>query len=177
MGPQQGPAQIAYVVNDLRTAARQMSERYGAGPFYLVERIELVSATHRGRPCGFVHSSAYGQWGQVMLELVKQDDDGPSPFRDLYEPGREGLHHLAFFVADLDQAIARYERDGMPLATRATTRGGVSFAFVDAAATLGHMIELYEPGETLLGFYGHVRAAAVGWDGRDPLRPLRATGD
>ncbi|MEQ8483785.1 MAG: VOC family protein [Pseudomonadales bacterium] len=170
MPSRSGPVQIAYFVTDIRASARRFSERFGAGPFYVIDRIELESATHRGQPCGFVHSSAYGQWGDVMVELVQQDDDGPSPFRDLFAPGQEGLHHLAFFVPDLERAIDDHERLGMPLATRARTRTGVAFAFVDATATLGHLIELYEPGEALEGFYRLVREAALGWDGREPLR-------
>ena len=167
-----GPVQIAYFVSDIRASARRFSERFGAGPFFLIDCIELESATHRGRPCSFVHSSAYGQWGEVMVELVQQDDDGPSPFRDLYQPGQEGLHHLAFFVPDLERAIDDHERLGMPLATRARTRTGVAFAFVDATATQGHLLELYEPGEALQGFYRLVREAAASWDGREPLRTL-----
>ena len=44
---------------------------------------------------------------------------------------------------------------------------------VDLTATLGHMLELYEPGPDLLRFYAYVRKAAAGWDGSRPLRRLR----
>jgi catechol 2,3-dioxygenase-like lactoylglutathione lyase family enzyme len=166
------PAQIAYFVTDIEASAREMGQRFGAGPFYLIRRIELASALHRERSCRFVHSSAYGQWGGVMLELVQQDEEGPSPFRDLFAPGQQGLHHLAFFVPDLQSAIHAHARNGMPLATRATTTGGTEFAFVDASATLGHMIELYEPTPALNGFYRQVREASIGWNGDDPVRWL-----
>jgi catechol 2,3-dioxygenase-like lactoylglutathione lyase family enzyme len=165
--------QIAYFVTDIRAAARRMHATFGAGPFHIIERIELARGEHRGQPCPFVHSSAYGQWGNVMLELVQQDIEGPSPFRDLFAPGQEGLHHVATFVDDMAVAIAQYQAAGLPLAARAWTHTGTEFAFVDATATLGHMIELYEPSAGLLGFYEFVRASAVDWDGRDPVRVLR----
>ena len=43
---------------------------------------------------------------------------------------------------------------------------------VDSSAELGHMLELYEPGEALRRFYAYVRRAAQDWDGRDPVRRL-----
>ena len=52
---------------------------------------------------------------------------------------------------------------------------GVDFAMVDLTATLGHMLELYEPGPDLLRFYAYVRKCADGWDGSRPLRRLRLT--
>ncbi len=164
------PVQIAYFVTDIEAAARSMNARFGAGPFFVARRIALARGVHRGRACRFVHSSAYGQWGEVMLELVQQDEEGPSPFRDLFAPGREGLHHLAYFVSDLDAAIDACSGDALPLASRATTESGVEFAFVDATASLGHMLELYEASPPLRGFYQLVREAAAGWDGSDLIR-------
>ena len=92
--------QVAYFVPDIRAAARQMTDTFGAGPFFVIDRIELAWGEHRGENCPFVHSSAYGQWGEVMMELVQQDSDGASPFRDLYAPGQSGLHHVATMVDD-----------------------------------------------------------------------------
>lgn len=107
-----------------------------------------------------------------MLELVQQEDNGPSPFRDLYGPGQQGIHHLACFVEDLDSAIVGFEQRGLPLAARARATLGTEFAFIDATAQLGHMIELYVPDEGLTGFYDFVKTAAMDWDGRDPVRTL-----
>jgi catechol 2,3-dioxygenase-like lactoylglutathione lyase family enzyme len=164
--------QIAYFVSDIRAAAARMHAAFGAGPFYIIERIELARGEHRGSDCPFVHSSAYGQWGSVMMELVQQDVEGPSPFRDMYAPGMEGLHHVATFVDDVGAAIDHYAAAGMPLAARAWLPSGTEFAFVDARATLGHMIELYVPTPGLLGFYDFIRQAAEGWDGAEPIRVL-----
>jgi len=44
---------------------------------------------------------------------------------------------------------------------------------VDLSATLGHMLELYEPNEDLRRFYAHVCKCAAGWDGERPVRRLR----
>ena len=167
-------AQVAYFVDDIRLAARNMSLTFGAGPFYIVEEIKLEWGEHRGQPCKFVHSSAYGQWGNIMMELVQQDSEGPSPFRDLYPPGQTGLHHVATMVTSLPEAYTSFAAAGIPLATRAQTLTGVEFAFLDAVGSMGHFIEVYERSETLVGFYDFIREAAKDWDGADPVRTLSA---
>lgn len=163
------PVQIAYAVPDAEAAARSWADTFGAGPFFLNEHIPLTDVVYRGRPGAFDHTSAYGQWGEIMVELVQDHGVAPSPVRELYSPGESGLHHLAFFVDDLQQATDALAGRGYPLAMSAVART-TRFHFVDAVARLGHFIELYEPTDGLQGFYGLVRDAARGWDGRDPVR-------
>ena len=164
--------QIAYFVSDAREAAARMVDLHGAGPFHVIDRIELAWGELRGEPCDFVHTSAYGQWGEVMMELVQQDVEGPSPFREMYPPGQEGLHHLAIMVEDLEQTYRRVGEAGFDLAARAETKTGTEFAFVDTVASFGHMTEIYEATPALTRFYDFVRDASRDWDGTDPIRTL-----
>ncbi|MEO9492492.1 MAG: VOC family protein, partial [Marinomonas sp.] len=155
-------------------AAKAHSASFGSGPFFVMRHIPVTRSLHRGVEQPFEHSSAYGQWGDVMVEFVQQHNDDPSACHDLYPAGsgRYGLHHSAVWVDDLPLAIAQFEADGMPLAQLSTTGFGTDFAFVDASATLGHMIELYEGSERLRGFYTMVRDASTGWDVSDVIREL-----
>lgn len=166
--------QLAYAVQDVEAAALAHHRHFGSGPFFVLRHVSLASSVHRGVARPFDHSSAYGQWGGMMIELVQQHNPDPSALHDMYPhgSGREGLHHTALFVDDLDAAIARFAAEGMPLAQLSVTQGGTAFAFVDARARLGHMLELYEPSPQLTGFYDLVAQAARGWDGSDPVREL-----
>lgn len=166
--------QLAYKVGDLEAAVATHHRQFGSGPFFVARHVALASSQHRGVDQPFDHSSAYGQWGSVMVELVVQHNPDPSALHDMfpYRSGAEGMHHAALFVDDLDAAIARFEADGAPLAQLSVTTGGTAFAFVDTRASLGHMLELYEPTEQLTGFYDFVAKGAKGWDGRDLLREL-----
>jgi catechol 2,3-dioxygenase-like lactoylglutathione lyase family enzyme len=163
-----GLVQVAYAVDDVETAAREFARRLGAGPFFLRRHIELAVASHRGAAARFDHSSAYGQWGMVQVELVHVHDATPAPLAAAV--GGSGLHHVAWFVADIDAERSRLEALGWPEVLAAETAGGLRFAFHDARADLGHLVEIYEPAERLVTFYGAVAAAAAGWDGAEPVR-------
>lgn len=165
------PVQIAYHVPDPAAAARELAASRGWGPFFLFEHIPLASCLHRGTPAPFDHSSAYGQAGDLMIELITQHNDGPSALRDAFAPHERGVHHVACFVDDVAEAIAAQTRAGLAIALDAVTSNGTRFAMVDTRAALGHMLELYERAK-VAPFYAMVRDAARGWDGRDPLRRL-----
>jgi hypothetical protein len=166
--------QVAYFVPDIEQAALAHCAAFGSGPFFLGRHVPLRWSEHRGQPVIHDHSSAYGQWGEVMVEFVQQHGDDPSTFHDIFPAGsgRFGLHHTAVFVNAVDEAIAWFAGQAMPLAQLSETTTGTRYAFVDASATLGHMIELYEPSKGLLGFYAMVANAAKNWGGSDPLREL-----
>jgi catechol 2,3-dioxygenase-like lactoylglutathione lyase family enzyme len=161
------PVQVAYAVVDVVAAAASFAESTGAGPFFVIDHVPLSSARVRGADGQFDHSSAYGQWGEVMVELV-EEHSAPAIV------AAPGIHHLAFMVPDLRAATQRCVALGWPEVLFARTTGGQEFAFCDARATLGHLVELYEPSPRLTGFYAMVRAAAAGWDGTSVVRRVGA---
>jgi hypothetical protein len=167
------PVQIAYHVADPERAAHGFAREFGWGPFFLFEHIALSSCVFRGEPAVFDHSSAYGQAGEVMIELITQHGDSPSVLRDLFERDAVGVHHVAHFVADLPEALAGARAAGEVVALDACTATGTNFAMLDTSRKLGHMVELYEGTGDLLKFYRFVRRAAEGWDGASPLRRLQ----
>jgi hypothetical protein len=158
------PVQVAYAVTDVSTAAALFAKQTGAGPFFVIEHIAIESARVGGNRESFDHSSAYGQWGPIMVELVHEH---AAP---LVQP--PGLHHLAFMVPDLAVSMAECATHGWPELLWARTTGGLEFAFCDARHQRGHLIELYEPSPRLLKFYEMVVGASRGWDGSLPVRHL-----
>ena len=160
LGP---PKQIAYAVPNAFKAAEQWATNFGAGPFFIAEHIPVSEVIYRGDPSTFDHTSAYGQWGDVMVELVQDHGSGPSVVRDMYQPHESGLHHLAYFVDDIEQATSELGELGFPLGMSALA-GETRFHHVDATDILGHFIELYEPNKALVAFYERVREAAQDWD-------------
>ena len=69
--PDLGPVvQIAYAVEDLQETANSWSELYGIAPFFIKENIPLEKVRVKGVDSVFDHSSAYAQWGSLMVELI-----------------------------------------------------------------------------------------------------------
>jgi hypothetical protein len=164
--------QIAYHVPDPAAAAARYAREWGWGPFFLFEHIALTRSLYRGATRPFDHSSAYGQAGDVMVELISQHDDEPSVLRDMYSREQTGLHHVAMFVDSLSAALKAARSQGHAIALEATTADGTEFAMVDRRADLGHMLEYYEPRAGLAKFYAYVKRKSIGWDGSDPVRRL-----
>ena len=77
---------------------------------------------------------------------------------------------MAFVVEDRDEAAAALDERGRPELLFATTTTGTAFAFHDARATHGHLVEIYERTERLAGFHDLVRRSWEGWTGDDPIR-------
>jgi catechol 2,3-dioxygenase-like lactoylglutathione lyase family enzyme len=151
------PVQIAYVVDDPHRAAARWEQSFGAGPFIVREHIPVVDVVHRGTPSSFDHTSAYGWWGSTMIELFCQHDRRPSAVSERFGPGESGLHHIACFVDDFDEALKRATAAGLDVAMTARA-GNTEFAFIDDVATRGHYWELYEGSDALRAFYDHVRS-------------------
>jgi hypothetical protein len=166
-----GFVQLAYFVEDIFAAAENWASTFGAGPFLVMEHIPLENVVYRGEPGMLDHSSAYGQYGSLMLELVQQNGSDPSAFMDMYTPGAYGIHHTARFAPDLDADIALYRERGHATAMRASA-GELDFAFIDTRATLGHMTELYQDCDMIRGFYQLVAEAAHNWDRKETFFQL-----
>jgi hypothetical protein len=174
MRPAASAVQIAYHVPDPERAAVELSQRFGWGPFFYFEHIPLARCRYRGSPAAFDHSSAYGQAGELMVELITQHDDSPSVLRDIYARDAVGIHHVAHFVPSLAAAVEDARCANIEIALEACTATGTAFVMLDLTRQLGHMIEIYEGRGELIKFYRYVRRAADGWDGSLPLRRLNA---
>lgn len=167
--------QIAYYVEDVNEAARRHSALYGSGPFFVLD-IPEMDVTYRGKKQPFEHTTAVGQWGNIQVEFLQQDGDEPSILRELYPAGcgRTGLHHVALFVDDINDAVAQMEKAGFPEVCRSGPKGTDTFAvFVDTVQQFGHFVELYEPKPALAALYEMVAKAATGFAGSDPVRSLK----
>lgn len=163
--------QIAYLVDDVEEAAHRMATTLGAGPFLIGESIPLSHCLYRGEEKPLDHTNACGQWGEMMMELVQQNNEGPSAFMDMYRPGEQVMHHVATFVDDFDAEVERYASKGFEAANIATTEAGaIRFAYIDTRPALGHMVEFYEDTDAIRGFYAMIREMSEGWDGSEPVR-------
>jgi hypothetical protein len=162
------PVQIAYGVTDLEKAALHWATTVGAGPFFVHERMPVQDVRGpNGEPGDMHQGCAMGQWGPVMVELVKMDLLEPPAVQAVM--GRLGLNHIAYIANDTDAEVERLVNAGAPVVL-SVGFGDIRVHFHDAVATQGFAIEHYPYAEVIQTIYTKVAEAAEGWDGSNPVR-------
>jgi len=83
--------------------------------------------------------------GEVEIELLEATSPESTVARFLERRG-EGIHHLSFFVPDLEAALARAQAQGLELIDRTPREGsfGTRIAFLHPRTMRGVLIELCE---------------------------------
>ncbi|MDP8959293.1 MAG: methylmalonyl-CoA epimerase [Actinomycetota bacterium] len=127
---------VAIAVHDLDAALQEYRSQYGVEPLYR-EVVEEQGVEEAMLPVG-------GSFVQLLEPLGEETPVG----RFLAQRG-EGLHHLAFAVADIEVALAHLKQRGTLLVDQAPRGGGRGsrIAFVHPRALAGTLVELVEPAD------------------------------
>lgn len=137
---------IGWVVYDCVAAQEELTARLGAGPFANVGDALFDTALVHGKPTPFRLRIAFGALGGVLLELLQPLDDRSPHARFLAERG-EGMHHLAYLVADFDAQLAAV-READPATNLLIDGTGpanpVRWVYLDRGNSHGTVIELLE---------------------------------
>jgi hypothetical protein len=163
--------QIAYYAPDIEEAAARHSALFGSGPFFVMEHVPIRTCTYRGKPTPFDHSTAVGQWGDIMVEFLTVHSPAPNLKTDISpRPDSAGVHHQAFLVDDPASLAKAAGEQGFELAMHAIAENGIEVFFIDTVGLYGHFIELYAPSAPIRELYGFVREQSVGFNGQNPVR-------
>jgi hypothetical protein len=165
--------QFAYVVRDLDAALRHWTDVMKVGPFVVIEDSrggrEIV---HRGKPTSVEFGVAFAYLGDVQIELIHQTNDAPSLYKEFLDDGREGLHHTAFWPADLDAACTHLELRGYTVATSILAADGTaSVVHFEAPPFIGGIVELLPMTVDRKDYYGRIQRLGRDWNGF--FRPIR----
>ncbi len=161
--------QNAFVVPDLERALDHWTRVMGVGPFFLFEHIEFAEIWHRGRSAADIDLTvAIGYWGDLQIELIRQNNAVPSIYTEF--PAAGGLQHMGVITESVERDLARLSPLGIEPVQHGTTRAGMRFAYVSTDHHPGGMIELIESNPRMLRFFEQMRATALQWDGKDPVR-------
>ena len=161
--------QMGYVVRDIEAALRHWIEVLGVGPWFYVERLPIEAFIYRGRSSDPHLSIALANSGRIQIELIQQRNDAPSMGRDFLAAGREGLQHVSVWPDDYDGMLARALADGFRVAQSGRSPRG-PFAYLETEAHPGTVMELAALTPTRRRQFAAIEAAAVGWDGSEPIR-------
>jgi methylmalonyl-CoA/ethylmalonyl-CoA epimerase len=153
IGPMKSVDQVAVVVRDLDDAMRRYSETLGIAPWnvYTFSPEWIQKMTFRGREQSYSMKLALGQVGRMMYELI-EPLDGPNSYQEFLDARGEGLHHLGFFVEDLDAAIAEMGGQGFSVLQSGRAfgvDGDGGYAYFDTDGMLGCIVEAIEMPNTM----------------------------
>ena len=167
--------QMAYVVPVLDPFIEHLTRVVGIGPFFLFPTpLPFEWMTRHDEPsdaCDILSHAALAYSGDTMIEVIVPGGD-PSPYRDFLDAGRSGLHHVGTWAKDYDAQIAAARAAGIRVALEGQLPLS-RFAYLETDVLWpGTMVEIIEPQPPMLDTFNMIKAAAVDWDGRDPLRSL-----
>jgi hypothetical protein len=134
--------QQAYLVNDLETSINHWHRVFGAGPFVTALHHKTDRFDYRGTTHEADVSYAFGYLGDMQIQFIVQHDDTPSIYRDMFEPGEEGFHHVGCLVHDFEAEFQRLESLGFECATRLYA-DGVDAAYFDTREANGCFTEIH----------------------------------
>ena len=124
---------LGYAVEDIEAASEFYKNNFGATPGEpeVVEEQGIVATMIRV--------------GESQIELV-QPTRSDSPVGRFLAKRGEGLHHVAFEVDDLREALAKLKRHGVNLIHEEprTGAGGMKIAYVHPEGAFGVLTELVE---------------------------------
>jgi len=98
------------------------------------------SEDYQGMKIGFIPI------GDSSIELL-QDVSGASAVKKFLDKNGEGIHHIAFEVEDIHEAVAELKDKGIKLIDETPRLGahGMSVAFMHPKATHGILMEICQP--------------------------------
>lgn len=138
---------VSVVVRDMNKAI-EYYKTLGIGPFPPFigpsGTTPLTGKTVRGKPVDYIVDLrlAEGGVGQLQFEVI-QPLEGKTPVKEFLEKKGEGIHHLGFFVDDLDKETAKMAEKGFTI-TQTGETPEVKWAYFDADAVGGVVIELMQ---------------------------------
>ncbi len=87
--------------------------------------------------------TAFFKIGQTKIELLESTDP-EGPIGKFIEKRGEGIHHMAFAVDEVNQALTDVEKSGVRLIDKVGRKGaeGLNIGFLHPKSTLGVLTEL-----------------------------------
>jgi hypothetical protein len=164
--------QLGYVVPDIEAAMDYWSRVLGVGPFFYAERVPVVNFTYKGQPSSPITSVALANSGPVQVELIQQRNDAPTMYRDFVKARGSGLQHVAYWTQSFDADMARLTARGFKVGMGGEVGARGRFVYFETEYHPGAVIELSEVEGPKGKMFDLIRNAAIGWDGKDPVRPF-----
>jgi hypothetical protein len=140
-----GVGQLGFIVHDIQASLPNISSTFNLRSWYLPQYKEKHFKIG-DQPIELNFNLAVAYSGKLQIELIEEKSGRARIYQDHLENYGEGLHHLGFFVPDMDPKLKIAKQIGLNilLESEFKTAGGgyVRFAYLDTRKICGIIIEL-----------------------------------
>ena len=136
--------QVAIVCRDIEATSKRWATLLGVTQpqIHTTKPGHEVKLMYRSHPSDGQAKLAFINLGQVTLELI-QPVGGDTAWKEFLDTHGEGVHHIAFQVADPARTIKAVGEAGMPVVHQGRfDDDSGSYAYIDSAEALGVTLEL-----------------------------------
>jgi hypothetical protein len=140
-----GVGQLGFIVHDIRSSLPAYASLYNLKtwfePLYAQKEFKID-----GEMRDLEFNIAFGYSGKLQVELFEEKSQQALVYQDHLDSYGPGLHHLGFYVNDLDSRLRSAERLGLDILLEANfkTAGGgfVRYVYLDTRQLCGIITEL-----------------------------------
>ncbi len=134
--------QLGFVVRDTDETVRYYEQVFGLGPWTIMDG-ETTDCTNRGEPATIRGKIGIAQVGAVQFEVI-QIMEGESIHSEFLQERGEGLHHIGFYVRDIDARLEACKDAGIEVLQKGTIKQGpitINYAYLDTVSIGGVVFE------------------------------------
>jgi methylmalonyl-CoA/ethylmalonyl-CoA epimerase len=136
---------VGGLVRDFDRAVEPYTSDLGIGPWavYTLNSDLVRVMTVYGEEQGYVYTLALCNLSPMLYELM-ESVQGPTIYEEFLNEHGEGLHHLGYFVQDIDAEISKIESLGFSMFRSGRGFGTDDGAYFDTEGALGCILEALE---------------------------------
>ena len=162
--------QIAYLTVNLEAAMASWAEKSAIGPFTWFKNLTL-NMHYLGQQSQVQMHVGIAWRGEQQIELIQQINEAPSPYRDFFQRGQMGLHHIAYSTDDMDASRARARKAGFEIVATINEAFG-QYAYFKDPAMPETLYEFLAVTPDIEAYWQQCIEQASQWDGSDPVTVL-----
>jgi len=138
--------QVGIAVKDARAAAKGLEEKFGMGPFAILE-FDSGKAFYKGEERAYQSVVAICNFNGLVIELMQQTDGNTiNNDPDYLPPGGQGIHHLGFFVPNAEEMAKQFEDEGGKVLQKSHPTPNAMTIYLDTKESCGFLVELIQIG-------------------------------
>ncbi|MFC1984288.1 VOC family protein [Chloroflexota bacterium] len=134
---------VGVVVRDIEKVKQFYSGLFALGEWRIAD-LDAPKALLHGQISPAKIRFAFAQQGQVSIELI-QVLKGRTAHTEFLETHGDGVHHLAYYVSDLDSELAKAKRSGIDVVQLVRREPSGGWAYLDCSKPGGLLFELIQP--------------------------------